>query len=151
MHKIRVKVESDGFMPSLDFLKPHAKLYRMRLFCFCLPSDYYVYQSAGHNYKFIYGSEILEASNQYFSIVINQIYNTLKKCYDSLGTINNLNYLKKFYPNLVNGFMEWLNNFSKTGNREGLKNRVLFDIEKPRDYYFAIVLYISGMTALPRM
>ena len=42
--------------------------------------------------------------------------------------------------------MEWLNNFSKTGNREGLKNRVLFDIEKPTDYYFAIVLYISGMT-----
>ncbi len=98
------------------------------------------------NYKFIYGAEILEASNQYFSVVINQIYNTLKKCYDGLRTINNLNYLKKFYPNLVNGFMEWINNFSKTGNREGLKNRVLFDIEKPTDYYFAIVLYISGMT-----
>ena len=98
------------------------------------------------NYKFIYGAEILEASNQYFSVVINQIYNTLKKCYDGLGTINNLNYLKKFYPNLVNGFMEWFNNFSKTGNREVLKNRVLFDIEKSTDYYFAIVLYISGMT-----
>lgn len=98
------------------------------------------------NYEHIYLSEILKPSDQYFEIVINQIYNTLYKCYDYQNTFIKLDKLKKFYPNLINGFIEWFNNFSSNSSREGLKNRILFDINNPKDYYFAIILYISGMT-----
>ena len=98
------------------------------------------------NYEYIYLSDILKPSNEYFSIVINTIYNTLKNCFDDKNTFNNLNNMKKFYPNLINGFMDWFNNFSITGDRNKLKNNVLFNIENPKDFYFSIILYISGMT-----
>ena len=98
------------------------------------------------NYEHIYLSEILKPSDKYFEIVINQIYNTLYNCYDYQNTFTKLDKLKKFYPNLINGFIEWFNNFSSNSSRNGLKNRILFDINNPKDYYFAIILYISGMT-----
>ena len=98
------------------------------------------------NYEYIYLSHILKPSDEYFSVVLNRIYSTLKNCYDAKYTFDNLSRLSKFYPNLVHGFVEFFNNYSVTGDRTKLKNTVLFDIQNPRDYYFAIILYISGMT-----
>lgn len=98
------------------------------------------------NYEYIYLSNVLKPSDEYFSIVINRIYYTLKNVYDGNNTLQNLDKLRRFYPNLINGFVDWFNNFSTTGDRKNLRNRVLFDIESPKDYYFAIVLYIAGMT-----
>ncbi len=98
------------------------------------------------NYEYIYGSKILEPSDEYFVVVINRIYNTLKDAYDSENTFNNLDKLIKFYPNLIKGFVDWFDNFSVVRDRKDLKNKVLFDINKSDDYYFAIVLYIAGMT-----
>lgn len=98
------------------------------------------------NYEYIYLSDILKPSDEYFSVVINRIYNTLKNCYDDKNTFENLSRLSKFYPNLVHGFVEFFNSYSVTGDRTKLKNTVLFDIQNPKDYYLSIVLYISGMT-----
>ena len=98
------------------------------------------------NYEHIYLSDILKPSVRYFDVVINQIYSAIKQCYDGENTFNKLNKLKKFYPNLINGFMEWYNNFSDNVPRDGLRNKVLFNINHPKDFYFAIILYISGMT-----
>lgn len=98
------------------------------------------------NYEYIYLSPVLKPSDHYFSVVLNQIYNTLKDAYDGENTFDNLNKARKFYPNLVKGFTEWFYNFSENSNRENIKNKVLFDITVPQDYFFAIVCYISGMT-----
>ena len=98
------------------------------------------------NYKYIYTASVLKASDAYFEMVINTIYSVLKNAYDYQNTFDNLAKLKRFYPNLINGFTDWFNNFSKDGNRKNLKNKVLFDISKPEDFFLAIVTYISGMT-----
>lgn len=98
------------------------------------------------NYKHIYTSDVLKPSAEYFSVVINRIYATLKSAYAGVDTFNNLKKFMKFYPNLINGFTDWFNNFSNVCNRENLKNKILFDINVPTDYYFAIILYIAGMT-----
>ena len=98
------------------------------------------------DYKYIYLSDILKPAEEYFSVVINRIYDTLKNAYAGVDTFNNLKKFMKFYPNLINGFTDWFNNFSNIGNRENLKNKILFDISIPTDYYFAIILYIAGMT-----
>lgn len=98
------------------------------------------------NYKYIYTSSILKASNYYFSVVINQIYNTLKEAYCGIDSLDSLQRLKKYYPLLINGFIDWFNNFSFSGNRDGLKNKMLFNLTNFKDYCFSIVLYISGMT-----
>ncbi len=98
------------------------------------------------NYEYIYLSDVLKPSDEYFAIVINRIYHTLKSAYDDINTFKKLRSLKRLYPNLINGFTDWFNNFSDTADRKNLKNKVLFSIENPKDYYLAIVLYIAGMT-----
>ena len=106
------------------------------------------------NYEHIYLSKVLDASNEYFSVVINRIYSTLKNAFDYERTFINLENMKKFYPNLINGFVDWFNNYYKISdfkdvesiNRVNLKNKVLFDIQNPKDYYLSIVIYIAGMT-----
>lgn len=98
------------------------------------------------NYEYIYLADVMKPSDQYFEVVINQIYRTIKQCYDGENTFNKLNKLKKFYPTLINGFIEWFNNFLDISTREGLRNKVLFNINYPKDFYYAIILYISGMT-----
>lgn len=98
------------------------------------------------NYEHIYMSNLLKPSDKYFDVVINQIYSTLKACYDGENTFNKLHKLMKFYPNLIKGFIEWYNNFSDCAPRDGLRNKVLFNINYPKEFYYAIVLYISGMT-----
>lgn len=98
------------------------------------------------NYEYIYSCDRIQPSNRYFSIVLNEIYNTLKATYDGNHTLNRLESIRKFYPNLVHGFCDWIQAFWNIGSRDGLKNKVLFDINRPGDFHFAIICYISGMT-----
>ena len=98
------------------------------------------------NYEYIYLSDMLKPSDNYFSVVINQIYDILKNLYDGINTFENLNKYFKFYPTLVESFTDWLNKFSTNGKREKAKNKILFDLSIPNDYYSAIIYYISGMT-----
>ena len=98
------------------------------------------------NYKYIYLSDLLKPSDEYFSIVIRQIYNTLKNLYDGINTISVLNNYKKLYPNLIDGFVNWFINFSNISERSKLRNKILFDLSIPENYYFSIICYIAGMT-----
>jgi len=98
------------------------------------------------NYKNIYACERIFPSNRYFSIVINEIYNTLKQTYSGDSTLNSLNSLRRFYPSLIESFVSWLNQYLNTSERSGLKNKILYDINSPEDFYSAIITYISGMT-----
>ena len=98
------------------------------------------------NYKYIYFNDILKPSDNYFEVVINQIYNTLKNLYDGNNTYSIFEKYRKFYPNLLHSFSDWLNNFSTLSNRNKLKNKILFDMSIPENYYLAIICYISGMT-----
>lgn len=98
------------------------------------------------NYKYIYFNDILKPSDNYFEVVIYQIYNTLKNLYNGNDAYSVFDKYKKFYPNLLNSFSDWLNNFSTLSDRKKLKNNILFDMSIPENYYFAIICYISGMT-----
>ena len=98
------------------------------------------------NYKNIYSSQRLKPSNRYFNLVINEIYNTLKCCYERKNTLNNLKILSKTYPKLGNNFIDFIHNYYDLGNRENLKNNILFSIDNEKDFYQAIIYYISGMT-----
>ena len=100
------------------------------------------------NYKHIYLSKRTRTSIKYFELVINEIYNILKECYDNKNTLLNLSYLKKFYPKLVDEFYHFLENYCDFSNRDELKlkNNIIFDISKEKDYCKAIISYISGMT-----
>ena len=100
------------------------------------------------NYKNIYSCNRLKPSTRYFNLIINEIYNLLKSAYDGSNTLNNLKSLSTTYPKLGNGFINFIGNYYDFGNRESLKlkNKILFSIDNEKDFYKAIIYYISGMT-----
>lgn len=98
------------------------------------------------NYKHIYRAEIIKPSIEYFKIIINEIYNILKNLYDGNRTYINIQNLKKFYPNLMSSFEEWLQNYWNLERKEIFKNDVIINMSNEKEYYKAIIYYISGMT-----
>ena len=100
------------------------------------------------NYKYIYASDRIKPSTRYFRVVINEIYNLLKSMYDGQNTLNKLNDVSDIYPNLCKGFINFITDYYDFDNRENLrlKNKVLFSIDYEKDFYKAIIYYISGMT-----
>ncbi len=100
------------------------------------------------NYKHIYFCRRTKTSIKYFKLVINEIYDILKECFDRENTINNIVSLKKYYPKLADGFYHFLENYCDFSNREELKlkNKIIFDISDEYDFSRAIISYISGMT-----
>lgn len=92
------------------------------------------------NYKYIYLDERLKPSTEYFSLILNKIYNTLKKYY------NEKDYIKKLYPEIIADFENWLKMYWNAERQELNKNKVVFNIESEKDICQAIIYYISGMT-----
>ena len=100
------------------------------------------------NYDKIYKNEKVLRGNEYFYIVINTIYEVLKSVYS-----NNIDGIKnsskaRLYPNVINEFVNWLQNYCENVDNPELKlkNRKIYDLNKKEHYCRAIVHYISGMT-----
>lgn len=98
------------------------------------------------NYEYIYLSDRLIPSSRYFDLVLNEIYNTLKNTFDGENTLEKINNMKKFYPEILNNFEEWLSRYWNLKRDDKYKNKILFDITNEKDYSRAIIYYISGMT-----
>lgn len=100
------------------------------------------------NYKNIYAHPRLDASNEYFRVIINRIYETLKRAYSSNDLSKNLDNLEKFYPETICSFRDWLYKYSNFTNRKdtNLKNKIVYDLYKEKDYLRAIIDFIAGMT-----
>lgn len=94
----------------------------------------------GFNYKNIYLSDRLKPSVDYFRLVLNTIYNTLKQAY------SNKEKIQRMYPKLYQDFEEWISCYWNKERTSNLKNKVIFDVKNEKDYYKAIIYYISGMT-----
>ena len=101
------------------------------------------------NYQNIYFSDRVKPSMKYFDLVLNEIYDTLKACYNKENTINTLeSKLSKISLKLYDSFLGFLSNYYDLGNRNDLKliNDVIFDFNNEKDFYKCIIYYISGMT-----
>lgn len=98
------------------------------------------------NYKHIYLADRIKPSTRYFSIVLNEIYFTLKNIYDGENTLNNMEKIKKTYPEVISNFQLWLENYWSFKRKTSSKNDVIFDIRNEKDFCKAIIYYISGMT-----
>ncbi len=100
-----------------------------------------------YNYENIYNNQRMIASNEYFNIVINRIYTTLKNLYSENNIEKSFEEAKKFYPSIIPQFKEWLDRYWNLNNRENtnLKNKVVFSFNE-KNYCKAIIQFISGMT-----
>ncbi len=101
-----------------------------------------------YNYQNIYSHPRLDASNEYFKVVINRIYNTLKNVYESNNLERNFEKLEKFYPQTITGFKEYLYRYSELNCKRkelNLLNNIIYK-DTQTDYIKAIIDYIAGMT-----
>lgn len=99
------------------------------------------------NYKYIYKHKCMKPSERYFSLVLNEIFNTLNESYDGINTLDKLNIERPFYPKVIDTFIKWISCYwnIKT-DRSHLKNKILYNMNDIKDYQKAIITYISGMT-----
>lgn len=99
------------------------------------------------NYKYIYKHKCMNPSERYFSLVLNEIFNTLNECYDGMTTLEKLNSIKPFYTKVIDTFIKWISCYwNIETDRTHLKNKILYDMNNIKDYQTAIITYISGMT-----
>ncbi|MCI8412417.1 MAG: HD domain-containing protein [Clostridia bacterium] len=100
------------------------------------------------NYKNIYLCNKIKPSTRFFKIVLSEIYNTLKSCFNDISALSSVQGLQKFYPKLYDDFSKFLYNYYNHVDREkfNLKNKVIFDDSSKQDFYRAILYYVSGMT-----
>lgn len=99
------------------------------------------------NYKYIYKHKCMKPSERYFSLVLNEIFNTLNECYDGMNTLEKLNSIKPFYTKVIDTFIKWISCYwNIETDRTHLKNKILYDMNNIKDYQKAIITYISGMT-----
>ncbi len=100
------------------------------------------------NSEKIYKNEKIDPTVRYFTVLINEIFYTLKKEFDGENTIRNLKKMGRYYPNLSEEFVGWLSNYTNIKERKELeyKNKIIYDLKNIKDYDRAIIDYISGMT-----
>ena len=92
------------------------------------------------NYKYIYLDERIKSSRDYFELILNTIYTTLKRYFFEQE------HIKKIYPDIINEFEEWLERYWNKERSNSCKNKVIFNIENEKDFCQALIYYISGMT-----
>ena len=92
------------------------------------------------NYEKIYLSDKLSKSVHYFELIINTIYDLLKQSY------KNFEFARKICPDLLADFEDWIKNYWNLERNINNKNDVIFNIKDEKQYYKAIIYYISGMT-----
>ncbi|OKZ65769.1 MAG: hypothetical protein BHW02_03615 [Clostridium sp. 28_12] len=98
------------------------------------------------NYKHIYTARKIKPAIRYFSIVLNEIYFTLKSTYDGKNTAYKMRKLKKMYPEVVGNFQEWLENYWNQQRKNDNQNDIIVNMEDEKSFSKAIIYYISGMT-----
>ena len=101
------------------------------------------------NYQNIYLSDRLAPSAKYFNLVINEIYETLKKTYAGINTALEIQVLGRYYPNISKSFLDWISCYWDLTSRTdtNLENSVVYEIVHNQNNYFKAILdYISGMT-----
>lgn len=108
------------------------------------------------NYKHIYGHERLAPFKEYSRLVINQIFDVLKKTYDGKHSWVLMKEKKKYYPVLMDSFDKWLACYccvdiipegELLNSALNCENEKIYEkLEDERIYIQAILDFISGMT-----
>lgn len=92
------------------------------------------------NYKYIYLSDKLKVSMDYFELILNTIYNFLKDLH------SNRERAMRICSDLVLDFEDWISNYWSDKRSPENKNSVIFSTADPKEWSRAIIYYISGMT-----
>ncbi|MFW5962325.1 MAG: deoxyguanosinetriphosphate triphosphohydrolase family protein [bacterium] len=118
--------------------------------CFSEEGFELINQIKEFNYKNIYFHGRLLNFNKYAELIINSLYSTLDRLYDSTITIEKLQFSLHHYPKLIQNFIAWLIKYSnielEQKKNERYENKTIYDITQKKDYKTAIIDFIAGMS-----
>ncbi len=98
------------------------------------------------NSKYIYQSPRVVRADQYFQLVIRQIFDLLFSCFDEKHTLENLQELKKLHPMFAESFLNWLATYWTEERDPILENPAIFDLHDRTSFAKAVLSYIAGMS-----
>jgi len=98
------------------------------------------------NFRYIYRAPRVNRAENFFEIVIREIFSLLYDCYDGPDTLMRLDELRKFYPTVSSSFCEWLGAYWTLIRDPKQKNPAIFDISHEKDYARAVISFIAGMS-----
>lgn len=100
------------------------------------------------NYQKIYLNKRVSAPDEYFSIILHCIFNSLAQCYSAKETDKKLIEYGSQYSKAYLDFLDWIRNYWDLRNtkQSKLKNKIIYHMEQEADYKKAILDYIAGMT-----
>lgn len=100
------------------------------------------------NQEKIYKNDKISPTIRYFTVLMSEIFYTLKREFNGEKTIHNLKKMGRYYPMLSEEFIGWLSNYSLIKERVSseYKNKIIYDLNNLEDYERAIISYMSGMT-----
>ena len=96
----------------------------------------------------IYKNDKIQPTIRYFTVLMNEIFYTLKNAYNGTSTVKNIRKLKRYYPFLAEQFSDWIEIYSNAEGRENTNysNKIIYDLNDIKEYSRAIIDYMSGMT-----
>lgn len=114
--------------------------------CFSDRTNDFIRLLGEFNLKYIYRAPRVTRAENFFEIMIREIFDILFGCFDGENTLSRLNELKQNYPKVATYFYEWICTYSTLMRDWRLQNDAVFDISYEKDYAHAVISYIAGMS-----
>lgn len=114
--------------------------------CFSDQTNRFITLLGEFNLRHIYRAERVTRAENFFEIVIREIFSLLYGCFDYSDTLLRLDELSKIYPTVSCAFSEWLSAYWTLIRDSKYKNPAIFDISHEKDYARSVISFIAGMS-----
>lgn len=98
------------------------------------------------NLKYIYRAPRVARAENFFEIMIRELFSLLFGCFDGESTLQRLEELRQVYPMVTQAFFDWLNDYWTLVRDPRQKNPAIFDLTYEKDYARAVIAFIAGMS-----
>jgi dGTPase len=100
--------------------------------------------------RLIYNHPRLQHFKKLAKLVLRSVFDELSSYYEGNNTLRHLQDLERYAPKLHEAFEDWVIKYTNANQRERKSryyyNRIVYDMNKRRNYHRAILDFISGMT-----
>ena len=114
--------------------------------CFSERTNEFICLLGEFNLKHIYRNPRVSRAENFFEMMIREIFKLLFDCFDGEHTLKRLDEMQKIYPKLFSAFYEWLSTYWTLVRDSKLLNPAIFDLSYEADYARAVISYIAGMS-----
>jgi len=114
--------------------------------CFSDRTNEFICLLGEFNLKHIYRNPRVSRAENFFEMMIREIFKLLFECYDGENTLQKIDEMQRIYPKLFAAFYEWLSTYWTLVRDSKQLNPAIFDLSYEADYVRAAISFIAGMS-----